>query len=75
MTAIRAITAVDEAVGRVAAQREADGQPDGIDDPGLYRILDGIMAGRETTSSTPAQRAARRRKAVERSRARVPYSD
>lgn len=40
--------------------------------PGVYRVLDGIMAGRETAD--PDTRADRRRRAVKRSRDRVPYA-
>ena len=43
---------------RVVAQRKADGQPPQITDPTLYRVLDGIMVGRE---GDPKQQASRRR--------------
>lgn len=67
------INEIDEFVARVSAEREADGQAEQINDPTLYRVLDGIMAGHRP--SDPKQRAARRRRAVERARARVPYDD
>ena len=63
---------VDEFVDRVRRERLAAGQPEFITDPAVYNILDGIMAERETASTDPDIRADRRRRAVQRSRDRVP---
>ena len=65
---------LDDFVAEVGEQRARDGQPPFITDPGVYRVLDGIMAGRETTPVNPEVRDNRRRRAVARSRQRVPYN-
>lgn len=61
-------------VAKITAQRAADGQPEFITEPSVYRILDGLLARRETTPTDPRKRAERRRRAIERSRSRVPYT-
>jgi hypothetical protein len=65
--------AINEAVERVRVERVAAGQSENITDPTVYRILDGIMAGR--AASSDGDRAARRRRATQRSQGRVPYCD
>lgn len=62
-----------EFVKGVRARRRANGQPEKITDEGLYRVLDGILIGRESTAD-PDDRADRRRRAAKRSRDRVPYA-
>lgn len=71
---VRGIDEVDEFIGRIAAQREADGQPEFIEDPAVYQVLDGILVGlRGSATGDEETKAARRRRAAERSRQRVPY--
>ena len=73
MAATETPMTLDEFVDGVRARRVAAGKPPHIDDPVVYNILDGIMAGRATTSD--GDRAARRHRATQRSQGRIPYSD
>jgi hypothetical protein len=41
-------------VERIRAERRAAGRPDHIDDPAVYRILDGLLARGTTPAATEA---------------------
>jgi len=64
---------IDDFVERVRSERVAAGQPEYVTEPTVYSIIDGIIEGRQPTSDR--DRAARRRRAAQRSQGRVPYSD
>lgn len=74
MTAARdSRSEVDQFVAENTEKRLAQGLSAHITDGGVYRVLDGIMVGRDATTASADTKADRRRRAVTRSRNRVPY--
>ncbi len=48
------MSAVDEFVQRIRAERDADGKPTKLRDDSLYRVLDGLIAARRTLQKEAA---------------------